>query len=130
MTLIDEQRLDPALGVSQYWVWIQRFPAASNLYSDFFSYAVAHRRLDLGDDIIAAYQKAFPKDEEFPLEARAGLAAKNGPAGQAREVSERSFRPLWPERLVSRYFALILNGGPSGHSLQRFAPERTFIFDL
>ncbi|PYT18528.1 MAG: hypothetical protein DMG59_04050, partial [Acidobacteria bacterium] len=107
MTLIDEQRLDPALGVSQYWAWIQRFPAASNLYSDFFSYALAHRRLDLGDDIIAAYQKAFPKDEEFPLEARAGLAAKNGPAGQAREVYERSFRPLWPERLVSRYFALM-----------------------
>ena len=107
MTLKDEQRLDPALGVSQYWAWIQRFPAASNLYSDFFSYALAHRRLDLGDDIIAAYQKAFPKDEEFPLEARAGLAAKNGPAGQAREVYERSFRPLWPERLVSRYFALM-----------------------
>ena len=41
------------------------------------------------------------------MEARAELAAKIGPPAQALAVYERSFRPLWPPRLVTQYFELL-----------------------
>ena len=107
MKLVDEQRLDPILGVTQYWAWIQRFPAASELYRSFFVYAVGHEQYAIAEQVIAAYQKAEPKDEEFPVEARAELASKVGPAAQALAVYEKSFRPLWPSQMVTQYFALL-----------------------
>ncbi len=102
--LVDEQRLDAALGVAQYRVWAVRFPAAPGLQRNFFVYALAHKLPNVAQEVIAAYEKAFPKDEEFPVESRSELAVSND---QALAVYERSFRPLWPPQLVTQYFALL-----------------------
>ena len=102
--LVDEQRLDPMLGVGQYRLWTRRFPAAPGLQQNFFAYAVAHKLPGVERELIDAYEKAFPKDEEFPVEARSELAVSTD---QALAVYERSFRPLWPPQLVTQYFALL-----------------------
>ena len=107
MALIDDQRLDPALGATQYGRWINRYPKNSQLYPAAFHYAVAHQIYDVAEQAITGYQRAFPKEEEFPIEARAELTSKVAPAAQALAVYERSFRPLWSARLVSQYFALL-----------------------
>jgi cellulose synthase operon protein C len=105
--LIDEQRLDPNSGATQYSIWIVRYPKATQLYSAAFQYAMAHQIYDVAGQVISAYQRAFPGEEEFPVEARAELTSKIAPAEQALAVYERSFRPLWPARLVTQYFQML-----------------------
>ena len=102
--LIDEQRLDPLSGVFQYNAWILQYPSRPQLYQDFFRYTMDHQRLDVAAQIITKYATDFPKDEEFPVEARAELAAKNGTPAQAVAVYDRAFRPLWPPKLIAQYF--------------------------
>ena len=107
IALIDEQRLDPMLGATQYSAWISRYPKDPQLYAEAFHYAIAHEIYDVAEQAIAGYQRAFPGEEEFPVEALAELTSKIAPAAQALAVYERSFRPLWPARLVTQYFAML-----------------------
>jgi tetratricopeptide (TPR) repeat protein len=109
--LIDEQRLDPLPGATQYSIWIARYPKDTQLYPAAFKYAIAHEIYDVAEQVIAAYQRAFPGEEEFPVEARAELTSKIAPGAQALAVYERSFRPLWPAHLVTQYFALLKQTG-------------------
>jgi hypothetical protein len=53
------------------------------------------------------------------VEARAELAAKNGTPAQALAVYERSFRPLWPPKLVAQYFETLKQTGSLRVYLQR-----------
>ena len=115
--LIDEQRLDPVPGLFQYNAWILNYPARPQLYRDFFRFAMDHQRLDVAGQIIEKYAADFPKDEEFPVEARAELAAKNGT--QAVAVYERSFRPLWPPKLIAQYFEVLKQTGTLRVYLER-----------
>jgi cellulose synthase operon protein C len=117
--LIDEQRLDPVPGLFQYNAWILNYPARPQLYQDFFRYAMDHRRLDVAGQIIEKFAADFPKDEEFPVEARAELAAKNGTPAQAVEVYERGFRPLLPPKLVAQYFEVLKQTGTLRVYLER-----------
>jgi hypothetical protein len=105
--IIDEQRLDPTLGAAQYANWIARYPKATELYTAAFKYGIAHELYEVSDQVIKSYQRAFPKEEEFPIEARAELTSKTAPAAQALAVYEQSFRPLWSQHLVTQYFALL-----------------------
>ncbi len=107
MRLIDEQRLDSTLGATQYWNWITVYPKDSQLYPAFFKFAIEHQRNDVAAQVIEAYQRAFPSDDEFPIEAHAELTSKIAPAAQALAVYERSFRPLWSAHLIEQYFALL-----------------------
>ncbi|HLX46507.1 MAG TPA: hypothetical protein VKR43_23830, partial [Bryobacteraceae bacterium] len=109
--LVDEQRLDPALGATQFSLWILSNPADPELHKRFFRYAMDHRRHDFASQIIQAYVKAFPREDEFPVVARAELAARLGPPTQAIAVYESSFRPLWPLSLVAQYFELLKGTG-------------------
>jgi cellulose synthase operon protein C len=116
--LIDEQRLDPVAGVFQYNAWIAFYPARPQLYQNFFRYTMDHERGDIAEQIVTRYAADFPKDEEFPVEARAELAAKISPA-RALEVYDRSFRPLWPAKLIARYFETLKQTGSLRVYLER-----------
>ena len=111
IALIEDQQLDPMLAVPLFGAWIQRYPSEAVLYRNFFRFAMNHKRYDVAGNIVAAYQAAFPKDEEFPIEARAEIASKAASPEQALAIYERSFRPLWPAPLVSEYFALLKSTG-------------------
>ncbi|HEV8145694.1 MAG TPA: hypothetical protein VGP79_04915, partial [Bryobacteraceae bacterium] len=106
--LLGEQRLDPAtLGVPQYWAWIARYPRQPILYRNFFEFVLSHNQSQFGEDVVNAYERAFPSEPEFPVEARATLAARRGTPADAIAVYERSFRPLWDPALVTKFFALL-----------------------
>jgi hypothetical protein len=105
--LVGEARLDPLLAVGQYSQWIARYPSEISLYRNFFAFTLAHERYEIASDVISAYKKAVPGDEEFPIEATAEIAAKSTSAARALEVYDRSFKPLWPDSLVKQYFDLL-----------------------
>jgi cellulose synthase operon protein C len=105
--LVDEQQLDPGPGATVYGNWVARYPKDSQLYVAAFQYTIAHGLYEISDQVIRTYQSAFPNEEAFPIEARAEVTAKIGTVPQALAVYENSFRPLWPERLVTQYFALL-----------------------
>lgn len=105
--LVDEARLDPLLAVGQFTQWIARYPSETGLYRNFFAFTMAHERYEIASDVISAYKKAVPDDEEFPIEATAELVAKSGSPARALEVYDRSFKPLWPDSLVKQYFDLL-----------------------
>jgi cellulose synthase operon protein C len=105
--LVDDQQLDPGPGATVYGNWVARYPKDSQLYVGAFQYTIAHGLYEISDQVIRTYQNAFPNEEAFPIEARAEVTAKIGTAPQALAVYENSFRPLWPERLVTQYFALL-----------------------
>jgi len=105
--LVDEQRLDPTPGATQYSAWISGYPKDPQLYAAAFHYAIAHELYDVAEQAIAGYRREFPAEEEFPVEARAELTSKIAPPAQALAVYERSFRPLWPARLVTQYFQML-----------------------
>jgi len=107
INLLDEARLDPLLAVGQYTQWIARYPSETNLYRAFFDFMMNHELYEVAGDTVSSYKKAFPNDEEFPLEAMAQLVAKTGSPARAIEVYDRSFKPLWPDPLLKQYFDLL-----------------------
>jgi len=117
--LIDDAQLDSEYGVTQSIAWILRYPDQPSLHTRYFRYAMDHRRYDAAVQAIAGYQRAFPKDEEFPIEARAELAAKTGSTAAAIAEYENSFRPLWPAPLVKQYFDLLKRTGGLRAYLER-----------
>jgi hypothetical protein len=118
--LIDEQRLDPAtLGVPQYLAWVARYPRQQILYRNFFEFVLSHNQSQFGEDIASAYERAFPNEPEFPVEARATLAARRGTPADAIAVYERSFRPLWDPALVTKFFALLKQSNGLRADLER-----------
>lgn len=107
INVVEEQGLDPLLAVAQYTQWIARYPAETALYRKFFAFAMTHERYDIANDVIASYKKAFPADEEYPIEATAELISKTTSASSALQVYDRGFQPLWPDSLMKKYFDLL-----------------------
>ena len=68
-----------------------------------FEYSRGHGQTQRAQQQIDRYVKAFPKDEAFPLQARARLL----PPEQALTIYERAFRPVLPANVVAQYFELL-----------------------
>jgi Flp pilus assembly protein TadD len=105
--LIDDARLDPLLAVGSFRQWIARYPSDPAVYKSFVEFMTAHELYEIAGDAISSYKKAFPADEEFPLEATATVVAKTGDANRALEVYDSNFKPLWPDSLMKQYFELL-----------------------
>ncbi len=109
--LIDEQQLDPELGVVQSSAWILRYPDEKSLYIRAFRYAMDHNLSAAAVQAILNLQKKFPSDDEFPVAARAEVAAKTGATADAIAEYEKSFKPLWAPALATQYFELLKKSG-------------------
>ena len=107
MRLAEDARLPAPLSVIQYQAWIQRYPKSQAVYARFFAFAKEKKLYDVGQEILAAQQRAFPADEETLVEWRADLASARGATAEAMSVYERSFKPVWPAGVVKQYFALL-----------------------
>ena len=114
--LLSEQALSPDLAADSYRKWMARYPAESSVAKRFFRFLLVEKRFADAEQHIAAYQKAFPKDEVFPVSARASLAQAKGSIAEALALYDRSFQPLWPPELVNDYFLLITQT----HNLRAF----------
>ncbi len=116
VALVDAQALPVDTGIAQYRAWIARYPREQEAYRRFLDYALAHKRFDAAEEVIGAYQKAFPADAVFPVSARARIEESRGSVEQALAVYDRAFEPLWPPALVKDYFALL----GRTHNLRRY----------
>jgi tetratricopeptide (TPR) repeat protein len=133
--VIRDQALPDTLSIAQYNAWLARYPQEAAVYSRFFNFLVGQknevevsgsggvkgqpslnsstsrlstsRLFATAEQLIARYEKAFPRDNVYPIEARATLAYKRGSTDEALALYDRSFQPLWPPELVQDYFNLL-----------------------
>jgi tetratricopeptide (TPR) repeat protein len=112
-----------ALAVSDYdnnyRAWIARYPDQEAVYTRYFQFLLDSVRFDDADKLVAQYRSAFPRDDIFPVKARALLAYKRGSVPQGLQVYEQNFQPLWPQELVDSYFDLLTQTG----SLRKFLDQ-------
>ena len=101
------QALPDTLSIAQYNAWLARYPEEAATYSRFFDFLIARKNFVEAERLIRRYEKAFPRDNVFPIEARATLAYKRGSTDEALALYDRSFQPLWPPELVQDYFNLL-----------------------
>lgn len=100
LALADAQLL-PAESI--YEAWISRYPAQSSPYRQYFEYLVARGQTQRAQQQIDRYAKAFPRDDAFPLQARALLL----PAEEALRLYDRAFRPVQSPSVIGAYFELL-----------------------
>lgn len=105
--LITEARLDPLLAVDEFNQWIARYPSELRLYTTYFNFMLAAEHDEVAANVIEAYKRAAPSDEEFPLEATAAMMERNGSAGRALDAYDKAFKPVWPDSLMKKYFELL-----------------------
>jgi hypothetical protein len=113
------QALPSTLSIEQYNAWIARYPKEAEVYSQLFNFLLAAKKLPEAEHFINRYEKAFPRDTVFPIEARATLAYKRGSTDEALALYDRSFQPLWPPDLVQDYFNLL----KETHRLREFLSQ-------
>src|SRR5208337_3214244 len=127
------QALPDALSIEQYNAWLARYPKEAAAYSRFFDFLVAGshevevsgggrvkgqpdfstsrlstpRLFGEAERLIGRYEKGFPRDKVFPIDARATLAYKRGSTDEALALYDRRFQPLWPPDLIQDYFNLL-----------------------
>ena len=87
--------------------WIARYPKEQTPRREFVNFLSGQKQYAAAQTEIAAYDRAFPDDGFFPIEARANLAAKRDSDDAAMRVYDKAFRPLWPKELQDKYFALL-----------------------
>ena len=105
--VIHLQALPAALSMEQYNAWIARYPREAATYSRYFNFLLEAKKPNEAEQIIGRYEKAFPHDNVFPIDARATLAYKRGSTDEALALYDRSFQPLWPPDLIQDYFNLL-----------------------
>ena len=118
-TLADEQSFDDPTILALYKSWIARYPQQPTVYGRAFTWALDQHRFPDAESILAQYRSAFPADQVFPIKATALLALRNGDTSKALAVYDKAFDPLWPDALVSSYFALL----DSTHNLRHFLSD-------
>jgi predicted Zn-dependent protease len=106
-TIIHAQGLPKGVSTAQYRAWIARYPKEASLYSRFLEYLVAQKEYAAANQLIAEYQKQFPNDGIFEVQAKALVEYRQGSIQQGLAVYEKSFQPLWSPELVKSYFDLL-----------------------
>jgi predicted Zn-dependent protease len=105
--IIQDQGLGKEFSVTQYRTWLVRYPHEESLYARFLQFLVAQKDYAASTQLVADYQKQFPRDEVFPVKAKALLEYQRGSVQQGLAVYEQSFQPLWDPQLVKSYFDLL-----------------------
>lgn len=117
--VIQAQALPPAMAISEYRAWIARYPAEPEVYKLFVASLVAEKQFAEAQRAIDDYRRAFPKDDVFPVQASAELAAKQGSRVDAARIYDQNFRPLWPQALIDSYFETL----KQTHNLRTFQAQ-------
>ncbi len=105
--MIDERNINPEVGAMRYEVWEATYPTDPAVYKGFFEYSIAHKLFARAIEAINDYIRAFPQEVEFPVAARAEIAAKSGTPQRAMAELDSAYRPLWPDALIKQYFDVL-----------------------
>jgi cellulose synthase operon protein C len=107
LTIAQENALPVEVSERNYRDWMTRYPEQPSVYSRHFQLLLEHKKFAESEKLIADYRAKFPKDDVFPLKARALLAYKKGSVAEGLAVYESNFQPLWDQELVQSYFDLM-----------------------
>jgi cellulose synthase operon protein C len=80
---------------------------------------ISQREFEAANQLIAEYHKQFPRDDTFPVKAKALLEYRQGSLGHGLAVYEKSFQHLWAPELVKSYFDLLAQT----HGLRKFLDQ-------
>ena len=105
--VIQDQGLPKDVSIAQYRAWIVRYPEEQSLYSGFLQFLVSQKEYAAATQLVADYRKQFPKDEIFPVKAKAMVQYRQGSVREGLAVYEQDFQPLWDPELVKSYFDLL-----------------------
>lgn len=111
LPVIKDAGLPPQATTSAFREWITRYPGEQVPQRDYIDFLIDQRSFTAAEIQIAAYRKAFPADDVYPVEAEAGLASRRDSDEAALKVYDREFRPLWPKELLQAYFRLLDQSG-------------------
>ena len=107
LPVIKDAGLPLAATATAFRGWIARYPKEQTPRQEFVNFLIDQKQYSTAQTEIAAYDRAFPEDGVFPIEAHADLAAKRDSDDAAIRVYDKAFRPLWPRELQDKYFALL-----------------------
>ena len=119
-TIIQRQGLPKEISIAQYRSWIARYPNESSVYSQFLDFLIAKKEYDAANQLVESYEKQFPRDEIFPVKAKALIEYQRGSLAEGLAVYEKTFQPLWDPELVQSYFGLL----GQTQSLRKFLDEQ------
>ena len=117
--IIHAQAFPKEVSTAQYRAWIARYPYEEALYGRFLEYVISQQEFEAANQVIAEYRKQFPRDDIFPVKAKALVEYRQGSLEQGLAVYEKSFQPLWAPELVKSYFDLLAQT----HGLRKFLDE-------
>ncbi len=69
--IIQDQGLPKEISIAQYRAWISRYPVEPSLYARFLEFLVAKKEYTAAEQLIGDYRKQFPRDQIFPVKAKA-----------------------------------------------------------
>jgi transcriptional regulator with XRE-family HTH domain len=107
-TIVHDDALGDDAMVAIYAAWVARYPQEPAVRAEFFGALLKMKRHAAAQQVIAAYQQAFPKDTGFPVEAAALLALEQGGGDAERQAIaqfDKNYQPL--EGLSDTYFQLL-----------------------
>jgi predicted Zn-dependent protease len=107
LPVIKDAGLPTASASAAFQSWIAHYPKEQMPRRQFVEFLRGSRQYASAEIQIAAYARAFPNDAVFPVEARAGIAAKRDSPDAAIKVYDKAFQPLWPKPLFDAYFKLL-----------------------
>ena len=105
--VIQDQGLPKDVSIAQYRAWIARYPQEQSLYARFLQFLVSQKEYAAATQLVADYHKQFPKDEVFPVKAKAMVQYRQGSVREGLAVYEQDFEPVWDPELVKSYFDLL-----------------------
>ena len=105
--VIQDQGLPKDVSIAQYRAWIVRYPQEQSLYGRFLQFLVSRKEYAAATQLVSDYHKQFPKDEIFPVKAKAMVQYRQGSVREGLAVYEQDFQPLWDPDLVKNYFDLL-----------------------
>jgi len=107
-TVVHDDALGDDATVGVYTAWVARYPQEPAVRAEYFGTLLKMKRFAAAQQVIAAYQQAFPDDKGFPVEAAALLALQQGGADaekQAIAQFDKNYQPL--AGLSDTYFQLL-----------------------
>jgi len=111
LEVVRQFHLPRSAAASVYQAWEQRYPQAPGVYAQEFAYRLAGGEDRAGEDVLARYRRAFPRDAATALRWQAQLAARRGSPRDGLALYDRNFQPLWPQPLITAWFQLLTQAG-------------------
>ena len=95
LPVIKDAGMPVTSAASAFREWIARYPAEQTPRQEYIGFLIDQRSFTAAELQIAAYKKAFPADDIYPIQAEASIASR------FRRSSHQSLRPRFPSAMAN-----------------------------